>query len=485
MPGRCTIAVRPPSALVVATWSRPSRHPGKTLAVLKHVIRAALAFVVALLVVPVAAGAAGVDVISVLQRHDAYVSPRIISAGHAHQGDSARLDTQARTAAARGVPEKFVILSSYPSTYANASQAADALRNTLSFSGVLVLVAPGQIALSSGSLTQSEMTAIARQAAPRCGAQTYTDCALFAGRGAVSQVAADHRSSSRSTGVFWLIVLAVLAVVGFFAFTGRRRRSAQASAQLADLRRAADATLAQADAAVRHVEDATRDSRALTPDARSEYDRALALREAARDELARGSRPAVLMQANQDAAHAVLALQGVMRSAGIQAPLSSPLDAPLHRCFYCGRSDRPPYKERTISDEHGNSMQVEVCAVDEERLEQGQRPQVATVQYQGSPVPWYAVPGNPWYYAYGGPVWQYWLPFFVGMDIGGWFGGGGGPGWGGGGGWDSGWGGDPGSGIPADAGQADFGGGWDTGSGFDGGGADFGGGGDSGGGGWS
>jgi len=37
-------------------------------------------------------------------------------------------------------------------------------------------------------------------------------------------------------------------------------------------------------------------------------------------------------------------------------------------------------------------------------------------------MPWWAVPSSPWYYSYGGPTWQYWLPFMVGMDVGSWMG---------------------------------------------------------------
>lgn len=463
-------------------------------------LRAAIVVLLTVVVLlPAPLLAAGSDVISTLQQHDAYVSAKMIAAGRARAGDAGRLDAQARTAAAQGVPEKIAILSSYPSNYANASQAADALRNTLSFSGVMVLVTPGQIALSSDRLSRSEMTAIAVKASPRCSAQTYTACALFAGQQAVTKVRADNSASSRSSTILWLVVLAVIAGVALFAFGLGRRRKASSSAELTDLRRAADNTLAQADEAVQRVEAALQGRRQLDVNTQVEFDRALALRETASNELKNGATAAMLVQANQDAAHAVLALQGVMRLAGIQVPSASPLESPMHRCFYCGHTDRPPYTARTITDDRGNNMQVEVCALDEERLQSGRRPEVATVQYNGAPVPWYAVPGNPWYYAYGGPTWQYWLPFMIGMDVGNWFGGGWNAGWGGGdawnagpaGGWDNGWSGDPGAAVPSDAGQADFGGGWDSGSGSDGGwdsgGADFGGGSDFGGGdsGWS
>jgi hypothetical protein len=386
------------------------------------------------------------------------------------------LEAAAAASAHQGVPEKFALVHTFPGS--SVTTAAHDLRNTLGFSGVLVLLAPHHLGLSSNRLSSSELTAIAQRAAPRCGTQGYTACAIFAGRQATDQVLADQQQSGGSSGFLWLIVVVVLGAIALFALTGGRRRRNEGRSYFDDLRRAAGNTLAQVDDAVQRIEAA---GTSLPADARAEYDRALALREAAGREMD-GSTPEMLTQANEDAAHALLALQGVMRSAGVQSPADNPLNAPVHRCFYCGRTDRPPYTTRTVADEKGNSMQVEVCAADQARLEAGERPQVETVRYGGMQVPWYAVPGNPWYYAYGGPTWQYWLPFVIGMDVGGWFGGGG---WGpfvGGPGFDMG-GGDFG-GFPDDSGGADFGGGWGDGGGFgDSGGGDFGGG--DGGGGWS
>lgn len=306
-------------------------------------------------------------------------------------------------------------------------------------------------------------------------------CATFAGRQAVSQIQTDQHSSSNNSGLIWLIVLAALfGVVLMTSFRARGRRSALA-ADLNDLRRAAGNTLSQADDAVQAVETGTA-GKPLQGEARAEYDRALALRDTAQSELERGTTPEMLWQANQDAAQSVMALQGVMRRAGIQVPAGNPLQVPTgHRCFYCGRDDRPPYTTRTIEDGHGNSMTIEVCAVDEQRLEAGERPQVATVPYGGGQVPWYAVPGNPWYYTYGGSMWQSWLPFVLGMEAGQLFGGG----WGWGGGWGYGMGNQGGTiDIPSDAGGAGFGG-WGDAGGWDAGGGGWGGGDLGGGGGWS
>ncbi|HEX6508116.1 MAG TPA: hypothetical protein VF221_10835, partial [Chloroflexota bacterium] len=267
-------------------------------------------------------------------------------------------------------------------------------------------------------------------------------------------------------------------------FFGRRRR--ESTGRLDELRTAASNTLSLADNAVNEIESS---GASLSPDVRAAYDRALALREGARTELERGATPAALTQANQDAAQAVLALQGVMRTSGIQSRLSNPLDLPTeHRCFYCGRTDRPPYVTRTIEDGKGNSMEIEVCSADMAELERGRTPQIQTAQYGGGNVPWWAVPNSPWYYSYGGPSWQYWLPFLIGVDVGGWFG----SGWGGPG---DGWGQDYNA-VSPDAGYAggeaypqgaqdpgDFSGWGDQGSGVDSGGGDWGGG-DSGGGDW-
>lgn len=413
------------------------------------------------------AGAA--DIITTLEHQSAYISPNEIADGHAHPGDLQRLESAAAASGRQGVPEKFALVHTFPGSSTTA--AAHDLRNTLGFSGVLILLAPGHLALSSDRLSDTEMTGIAQRAATRCQPQGYTACAIFAGQQATAQVLADQQSSSHSSGALWLIVVVILGAIALFALSGGRRRRSAAQSYFEDLRRAAGNTLSEVDDAVQRIESA---APSLGTDARAEYDRALALRDAAEREI-QASTPEMLTQANEDGAHALLALQGVMRSAGIQSPADNPLNAPVHRCFYCGRTDRPPYTSRTISDEKGNSMQVEVCAVDEARLEQGERPQVQTVSYSGMQVPWYAVPGNPWYYAYGGPTWQYWLPFVVGMDVGSWFGGGGwgpfvgAPGWGMGGM-------DAGQGGFDDAGGADFGGGWDGGGFGDAGGGDFGGG---------
>lgn len=428
-------------------------------------------------------------VLRALSAGDAYVTNTPPSSAHIAPGDQQRLQRQADLAHSRGADEKFALLSHYPSTYHSPAAAASALRHFLDFSGVLVLVSPAGIALSSDQLSTSEDTAIADAARPQCLTQSWTACALFAGQRALTQVRADKNAAFRGATIFWLVLLAVIAalfVIAGLVIRGRRKRLAS---NTDDLRRAATNTLALADTAVQEIEAS---GTKMSAEVRTEYDRALGLRSRARTEIDRAATDQALGQANEDAAQAVLALQGVLRKLGIQTALTNPIDLPEHRCFYCGRTDRPPYVTRTIDDGRGNSMEVEICAVDQQRLQQGQTPQIATVAHGGTPMPWWAVPGNPWYYAYGGPSWQYWLPFMVGMDVGGWFGGGYGYGFGGygygdfdggqgyidpGGQYDPGF----GQQAPTDAGGAGFGGWGDPGNAGDAGGADFGGWGDGGG----
>jgi hypothetical protein len=441
------------------------------------------------------------QVAAALTSNDVYVSKSMPPSAHVTPSDVQRLMDATAAAVNSGVPEKIALVSHYPSNFSDTYAAAQALRQFLDFAGALILVSPRGIGISSDTLTLNEIQSIERKAKSLC-LTSYARCAVYAGQLAVDQTKADKSAANKSAAIFWLALLAVMAVlIAATAFVFRRRQN-RATGNQNELRTAASETLSLADSAVEEIEQARSPMSAAV---RSEYDRALALRERARVELDKGKTAPDLTQANQDAATAVLALQGVMKSLGIQGALSNPLETPTgHRCFYCGRTDRPPYATRTIDDGKGNTMQIEVCSVDLARLEQGRTPQIQSVQYNGTMMPWWAVPNNPYYYGYGGPTWQYWLPFMIGMDVGGWYGGG----WGGGygvGDYDAGGGfSDVGSQVPdggtvnpnTDLGAGDFGGwgggtdassgdagGWggDAGGAGDWGGGDSGSGGDSGG----
>jgi hypothetical protein len=422
------------------------------------------------------------DVAAGLSKHNYYLSPRLPAQAHQAPGDLQRLIRQTDNAGNRGITELIAVTDVVPRNVHTPAQAASSLRNYLDLSNsVLVLVTPLGIALASDIISPTEETSIAQKARPRCTAESWAACAVYAGQLAVTQARADKNSSFRDAIRFWVIVLIILGLVILGLVYYFRRRARTAARNLEELRTAALNTLSTADGAIEQIESS---GKQLTNEVRTQYDRALGLRDRARNGIEAASSTAAMVQANEDAAQAVLALQGVMRAVGIEAPLTSALDVPEHRCFYCGRTDRPPYVARTIDDGRGNSMEVEICAVDQARLAQGRTPRIATVQYGGAAVPWWAVPSSPFYYAYGGPTWQYWLPFLVGIDVGSWFGGG----WGGYAfgspvyddfGWQGGSSFDPGGQAPADAGGAAYGGWGDTSQTPDAGGADFGGWGDA------
>jgi len=425
-------------------------------------------------------------VLDALARGDVYISDQAYGHFGVKTGDLNRLQAAVNAAGARQVPEKIAILAHVPSNILSPAQAASQLRNYEDFAGSLIVVYPRGIGISSDTLSVSQETSIALRARPRCTAYGFTSCAIFAAGLAVTETRAAEDTAFRNSLVTWGIIAFIVLVVGGALLLAYFRRRSVFGGRTDELRAAAGHTLSLADEAVNEIEVAAPQ---MPPDVRSEYDRALGLRDRARTEIERASTQGMLIQANEDAAQATLALRGVMHRLGIEGALTSPLDVPARRCFYCGREDRPPYITRTIDDGRGNTMEVEICSVCAQQLAQGQTPQIATVGYSGAAVPWWAVPNNPWYYAYGGPSWQYWLPFIVGIDVGGWFAGPGlfmDPG--------AGWVGNDMSGAasaPTDAGGAGFGG-WgdggamDAGPPTDAGGADFGGGdwgGDAGGGG--
>ncbi len=375
-------------------------------------------------------------VAAALTSHDTYISPSLPPAAHVRRSDARELENAVVAASSDGVSEKLALVSHYPTKYTDTYQAADALRQYLDLAGTLVLVSPTGIGVASDSLNLNEIRSIETRARPRC-LVSYAGCAVYAGQLATSQVKADEASANRSAATFWLVLLGILAVIIVAVVFLVRRRRGTSSARLEELRAAASTTLAVADSTVENIESSGSEMPATV---RRNYDGALALRDRASTALQRAGTPGALTQANQDAAAAVLALQGVAKALGLQA--SNPLEMESeHRCFYCARTDRPPYTVRTIDDGKGNSMEIEVCSVCLQTLQQGQTPQLQSVRYNGTNVPWWAIPTSPWYYGYGGATWQYWLPFMIGMDAGTWFDGGWGGyggGWGGDGGFDTG-----------------------------------------------
>jgi hypothetical protein len=363
--------------------------------------------------------AAIIKVAGTLKGQSVVITPGAISGHLAVAADAGKLDAVVRTANAQGVTEKFLVVSKYPAGYSNPTDAAGALSNQIGLSGVLVLVAPDGIGVGSDLLSGGDRNKIAAQAGS-CASSNVVPCAVLSGKAAIplykAQQAHQNTVNNIIAGIFGLVVLAIL---GLFVWLGLRKRK-RTRQHLEDLRTAAGNTLAMADESIQTIEG----KGTLEPAVSKAYDAALALRDRANQELDKAKTAAALTQVNQDAAQAVLSLQAVMTT--LKLPLSSDnplLDSMPHRCFYCGRTDRPPYTTKTIGDKKGNHMEVDVCDVDAKELAKGVTPKIKTVQSGRNAIPWWAVSSDPYYYRYGGGGWQYYLPYATGVNVNQWYGG--------------------------------------------------------------
>lgn len=391
-----------------------------------------LAMLAALVPVPGIRADSNSQVINYLATHDTYVTTDRIAGRRLRPTALGRLNQVAAAVKARTVREKLAILGHYPYPhFAGVQAAAEGLLNALQFSGVLILAspgfatsggrAPGGIGVASDQLTQGQAAAIGRAAGRRCATAGYVTCVTAAARLAAAQVRRDKNSSFGDAARFWFVMLVGFGLVILATILILGRRGRRDGTLLGDLRQAARPTLALVDTLVGEI--GVR-AGSLPPEARAAYDRALHRRDRARDEVERSRSVADLRQANEQAAGAVLDLQTAMRLADIPRPFSPASTGSEPRCVYCGRTDRPPYTERTIEDGQEHSLQVAICAIDLGTLRQGKTPRIAIAPYQGGAVPWWAIPDDPWYDAYGGGTWQYWLPYLVGLDVAGWMSGG-------------------------------------------------------------
>lgn len=359
-----------------------------------------------------------------LQTGTAYISPQVKAAGRVHRGDLARLQLAAGASAKRGIPEKFVIVRHLPPNYGAgknaAALAARGLRRLVGLvDGVMVVVWPRGLGLSSSRLDGATLRRIERRTSPLCRTVSYTACALQAGRAAIVSIGRREAAATRNAALLWFAVLLLLAaVIAWFVWRAARLQRRLGAGQDA-LRAAAASTLALADAAAREIEMMGGMNQ---PDVRAEFTRAREARERARREIESGTTPGALTQANSDAALAALILRRIRGSPGLEsvAPAGS-APSPGRRCLYCARAGMSWYLERSIDDSQGNSLRVDVCPTCIALLESGQTPAVAVARYGGALVPWWADPASGWFEAYGGAAWQYWLPFLIGVDVAGWY----------------------------------------------------------------
>jgi hypothetical protein len=238
--------------------------------------------------------------------------------------------------------------------------------------------------------------------------------------GYVQEVAGAGRADNQATGIaVWAIALTIIVLVtGFTVITATRRRRVYQS-RILDLRTAAGNTIALATSAITQIEHA---ERKMPKEVRGRFEEAIGLRDGASASLDAAISQPALVQANTDAAFAVMLLHGVLRRLNVEEAPPNPLHDPApHRCFYCSRDDQSPYYRETIGDRKGNRLEIEICDVDRHQMQEGRQPHLATGRLGELTVPWWAVPDSPYYHAYGGPSWQYWLPFMIGMDAGHWF----------------------------------------------------------------
>lgn len=170
---------------------------------------------------PVSADSNG-QVAQVLSTQDAYVT-RSLGVSSA---DKKRLEGAIAAAGRRNVTAKIAITTGYPHTYQSAQQAADALRNFVSLSGVLVLVTPKEMAVSSDLLSASDERAIVRSVRERCAAG-YASCAIAAVNQSIPRVQATESAANRNAALFWAVTILLLgALIAGLVWYARRRQTA-------------------------------------------------------------------------------------------------------------------------------------------------------------------------------------------------------------------------------------------------------------------
>lgn len=230
--------------------------------------------------------------------------------------------------------------------------------------------------------------------------------------------------SAHDAAVFWLVVLsAVCAVIVALVWVLSKRRGVLI-VRLDGLRQAGRDTLAVAEGAAMAIAPMLNSNKPIAAEIRSEYDRAITLLDRAGAALDSGVAIETLSRSNQEAAQAAMLLSTVLRKLNIDTPMANPPDVPFSCCFYCSLQDPAPNIEKVVVDADGNRISVLICSACQAQLNRGRTPRIATISLGDMVVPWFAVPGQPWYYVYSGFAWQHWLPFIIGIDAGTWFTGG-------------------------------------------------------------
>lgn len=187
--------------------------------------RAVLAVMALLIAIPSAALADNnITVLNKLNNDNVYIAPAVRAAGHAARGDAAKIQRTVDQAGKHGVPVKVALVMQYPSTIKSPEDGADHLRGFLDFSGVLVLVTPHGVGVSSDYFGAAYARKLERQAAPLC-ASSYTACAVEAVQASVPKVQAEQSAANRNVAIFWAVAVIVFgALVAVLVLAARRRQ---------------------------------------------------------------------------------------------------------------------------------------------------------------------------------------------------------------------------------------------------------------------
>ena len=165
-------------------------------------------------------------VVTALTNADLYISPHVVNSGHVHTGDRHRLLSAIREVGSKGVPVKVALLGHYPNPKGQWSpfDAADHLRNFIAFSGVLVLVSPKGMGVSSDYLSSETVHQIVARSQGLC-AGSYASCAIAAMRASVPGVKAEQSRANRNVAVFWVVAVVLFGIlVAVLVWTARRRQ---------------------------------------------------------------------------------------------------------------------------------------------------------------------------------------------------------------------------------------------------------------------
>jgi hypothetical protein len=159
-----------------------------------------------------------------MSANQVYVAPEMEEKPYVHADDKDRM-TQATThIGSRGVPIKVGVIGHYPKGLRNPTEAAQKLRIYMDFSGIVILVTPKGMGISSDQLTNTEIARIEHRAGPGCRVEAG-DCAITAMHMAEPLVLAHQSSENRNAAMFWAVSVGIfgLMIVGLIFLTRRKR----------------------------------------------------------------------------------------------------------------------------------------------------------------------------------------------------------------------------------------------------------------------